>query len=99
MQHTKGSWIVEANSLSGKDKGFYIKIKDSDWSWVADVKCANLLKGTIKEAKSNAKLIAAAPEMLEALKTSLEILQFQLGKDYYKIYDVTKMKQAIKKAT
>ena len=61
-QHTPGPWTVEANSdLEIRGDAF------TGWKWVA-----SLTKDGVPfcgEREANANLIAAAPELLDALKT------------------------------
>lgn len=51
------------------------------------------------EAKANAKLIAAAPELLAALKLCLETIQINGVTELYEINAVRRAESAIKKAT
>lgn len=56
---------------------------------------------SIKEAMANAKLIAAAPELLEAIKYYFDVLEEVRGEDWDKKPDhvLSKMINAINKAT
>lgn len=73
-QHTKGEWKASKISRSG-----FITINtnpNTDDRLIVDIM---VHKGLEEEAEANARLIAAAPDMLEALKTCatlLEQLQF-----------------------
>lgn len=56
MKHTKGPWVVENNAFPDvKANGRYIVLFDNE--------CPN-----DAETQANARLIAAAPEMLDMLK-------------------------------
>lgn len=56
-QHTPGPWVAERGHLTDRIYG----IKNvTRWNF--------LLRGKSEEAQANARLIAAAPEMYEALK-------------------------------
>ena len=73
MSHTKGPWIFTPGNMPA--------IADSTCAPVA-MQCR---RGTPEEAKANAQLIAAAPELLEALERLLlrceEILPSYDAKD------------------
>ena len=57
MKHTLGSWIIEGRSIQGKCfAGTYCNI------------CDKVRGGSPEESQANARLIAAAPELLEALR-------------------------------
>jgi hypothetical protein len=57
-QHTPGPWVIDPNDN--------LIVMAEDVRVVAD--CAHALAMGAMEAESNARLIAAAPELLEALK-------------------------------
>lgn len=59
---------------------------------------------TTKPKQANARLIAAAPELLEACKIGLELsqtllLKFNMGTETNGLADIKAIKQAISKAT
>ena len=65
-KHTPGVWEIEKRNLD-----LEIDIKSSNGKRICQVKAfqgASFNDPTIEEAKINAKLIAAAPELLEALE-------------------------------
>lgn len=86
MKHTKGTWKIEDHQIGSGE---------SHLGGFKTVIC-ELNKHLSDEGKANAKLIAAAPELLEAL---IEI-QKQFNKDGYMtghLYEICET--AIKKAT
>jgi len=56
-KHTPGPWVAE----TGAGRGAWIKGSDGEWSALS---CG----ATDEVAEENARLIAAAPELLDALK-------------------------------
>ena len=65
MSHTPGPWKVDENN-----KGFVNIRRDVD-SYTSDI--ATVWDFYAKNYRSNAHLIAAAPDMLEALETIMDI--------------------------
>lgn len=65
LKHTKGEWGIETQPLTRpKDcKQYYITANNGSLL-IAEFKRSNHLK---EEAEANAKIIAAGPDMLEAL--------------------------------
>lgn len=65
MKHTPGPWIIDEDELSIISSG------NQDLKFIVDVPAdydkTNVVG--IKQRKANAQLIAAAPEMLEALES------------------------------
>lgn len=93
-KHTPGSWKIRPNSVGGF--GFYIETVDQshDKTFIGDVGGG---LHTQPEIEANAKLIAAAPDMLNALievKAHLVRAGYRTGGRIGKIID-----EAIKKAT
>lgn len=87
MTHTPGPWYAV-------DNGYYIYIKIGDnicAPSVADVCASKFLEGG-DNSKANAALIAAAPELLQALKMA------QLWLDIDGRYDMQAINAAIAKA-
>lgn len=66
MKHTKGTWIISIIEalLPGMNKQIYVL---TDFGSSTQSIC-QLSVRKLKETEANAKLIAAAPELLEALK-------------------------------
>lgn len=90
-KHTKGEWEVTnqyPNGLSSLAE--HIEIKSEQWS-IAAVFTDGESK---EEAEANAKLIAAAPELLEAL-----ICMMKANPMFVDICIINKCNNAIKKAT
>lgn len=58
MEHTKGPWIVSSGTI----------VCDKSARIVSQGVCFDGLGVPIKEATSNARLISAAPDLLEALQ-------------------------------
>jgi hypothetical protein len=73
MKHTPGPWFVEINES-----------EDADWSrkWPTiqsaeyEIVGTEGLYGEIETDKANARLIAAAPDLLEALEDCLRVVEF-----------------------
>lgn len=84
MEHTKGPWKLFEKYIPYEYDYFYVKTK---------AKCICSISFTKdEEQRANAHLIAAAPDLLEACKATLEAIQ---GADDYL---ERKIKQAITKA-
>jgi hypothetical protein len=64
-------------------------------------KVCNVITRDIDQAESNAKLIAAAPDLLEAIQYYFDVLEEVLGKDWKEKpgHVLSKMLDAVKKAT
>lgn len=89
-KHTKGPWLYER-----QHKFFSVRhVRDDEWTVV----CETLLYSPEDEA--NARLISAAPELLELLKSSLESLQMESECDGCTVYPCTqcRAKAVIRKA-
>lgn len=66
--HTPGPWVV-GEGLRGYDFGIVKKIE------MAEIGIADIPEGVhVGEAEANARLIAAAPDMLAALKDALRLM-------------------------
>lgn len=83
--HTKGEWKVIGNGWVSA----YGKL-------VAKPTSTNM---SVEELEANAKLIAAAPELLEALKKSLKIVESITCMSSDEIQIMKDAQQAIKNAT
>lgn len=93
-KHTKGEWtITKATTYNG--------IPDSVLEIGTEKQIIATIHGAehthtavnVKQAEANAKLIAAAPELLEALKNAIYIIETQAGG-----FGVEELKETIKKA-
>jgi methionine synthase II (cobalamin-independent) len=60
LKHTKGEWEVDGHSIFPKGKGYSIAL-------VSNISIVNSKHKPLEETEANAKLIASAPELLEAL--------------------------------
>jgi len=79
VQHTPGPW--HAKHRQGGDAAYRTEIYSIQFGGIATCEwtpknCGNGVTATYREA--NARLIAAAPQLLEALR---EVLEFQSAKD------------------
>lgn len=84
---TKGNWI-------------FSKYEPTDFSVHSEEGSGNdiaLVRGSKEETEANAKLIAAAPELLAALQKAVNYVAYPKDEKYYGW--VTDAEQAIKKAT
>lgn len=84
MTHTQGNWKV-----SKENSGIYI-VGDSYIAQISDWSTENSSdkdtnKSLKEEAAANARLIAAAPELLEALKLLIDGIE---RKDEFKSYSI-----------
>lgn len=89
-QHTPAPWTIKEH----EDKNHGIDITEGDnGKVIANVTSHFIAEHT--EAQANAKLIAAAPELLEALKELIEYL----GEEWQQDQFIIKAQAAINKAT
>lgn len=78
-KHTKGPWYVEPNrDDEGQALGFYVVHEKTECDATAICFCNNSIIRD-REQEANAKLIAAAPEMLKALEGVMWLVQSELG--------------------
>jgi len=85
---TKGEWKVN-NDCFTEVHGLTTSEIGNGKEWLAYVR-----GNTPEERKANAKLIAAAPDLLESLKNAIYIIETKADG-----FGVNDLKQAIKKAT
>lgn len=109
-KHTPGEWLFRPIlSNSENDKGFRVFSHDdgidheSGYVWIADVSPVidNERGDASEEGKANTRLIAAAPELLEAAKLVMEHsgLLFHPGEDGCRMCDARfRIQAAIAKA-
>ena len=97
-KHTKGEWSrVHSKTKNGIETHINGGLGNQD-----DICQISKYVGMDKdEVEANAKLIAAAPELLEALQIAKCILDEKIGSstETYGDIDVSKINKAIKKAT
>lgn len=99
MKHTKGKWVVF-------DTGDTIDINAEDsegFTLIAEIPCSlrNRYEHLLDEKEANAKLIAAAPELLEALEDVANMCKGHLieGLEFDAVEVMENVDEAIKKAT
>ena len=78
-KHTKGPWKFQRPLKVGGFKADGFQIFDDIHALIAEIP-----SGTDpEEEQANAQLIAAAPEMLDALKRTMKFLPSEIGADGY----------------
>jgi len=92
-KHTPGPWIYQPVKFKGQHHHFEISSshEDFDTYWIAKIQ---KVKTEQYSSEANAKLIAAAPELLDAL---VDATQFLLSPERQNLY--MRAIKAIKKAT
>jgi len=103
-KHTKGPWIALKNSAFYEVYNESRFDDESDCFFSVNVLLHDMNSNDLnhtEENKANAKLIAAAPDLLEALNIAVQILESKNGyhKDHDNPLSIKQMKEAIKKAT
>ena len=95
MKHTKGEWEVDKDATHCNydcvNSSMAYRVKTDDWDIAAVWKDAD------GDCEANANLIAAAPELLEALQDVLTV--FEERETAIPVSTQIKIEQAIKKAT
>ncbi len=109
VQHTQGKWMlaIAGKNVHGTDTHQIISGIPYESAMGGDTEtpiCDIAQYGTDEEAKANAKLIAAAPELLEALKEVRKSLdeQYQTKDELIPpsiVYAYNKIAEVIEKAT
>jgi hypothetical protein len=89
-KHTQGEWEVENKTSAHGD---YFVVKSNT------ISICNITTRNYEQSEYNAKLIAAAPNLLEALKSALASLLALTGNPTEEWEEVKQAKDAIKKAT
>ena len=94
-QHTPGPWVAIKNSCYWEIRS---SPSDYDYEQVGDACASKFIGGQADNliAEANARLMAAAPELLEALKTWFE--QYA-SEEYEDCPEVVQTRAAIAKAT
>ena len=90
MSHTPGPWNEHEGFIIGRFKS------DNEIHDICDPRCAPVDADTICEMDANARLIAAAPELLQALRCALADLEGSL--DDYEEHDWDAHVKSIKEA-
>lgn len=75
MAHTPGPWNEHEGFITGRFKS------DNEIHDICDPRCAPVDADTICEMDANARLIAAAPELLDALQLLFEDWKTLVGED------------------
>lgn len=103
LKHTKGNWSLDVGIYrSGIDTYLPIKSDIPKRDWICESKGSHVNNGiSTEEMEANAKLIAAAPDLLMALQYYFEVLEEVRGENWDENPDhvMTKMLNAYKKAT
>jgi len=92
MSHTKGPWKVYFT----KDGGKIIGIGDAEGAGVTDPHFGLWSSG--EEQEANARLIAAAPDLLEACKAALSVIKANFPTEQSEFMALEKLDAAIAKA-
>lgn len=92
MKHTPGPWVVKPD-LDENGLGSFGICKDGD-STLA-VTCGRVTPRLIEKARANAQLIAAAPDLLQALEYLLDFVYSRID---WMEYDHAEMVAVIRKA-
>lgn len=78
QKHTAGNWNLNNNSMSPKETRFSVTINDNHgYAVIATITDDNNMFGR-KEVEANAKLIAAAPQLLEISMALWKALQQEM---------------------
>lgn len=88
-KHTPGPWTLEGSTIKGSDGGTICTFRYPIYP----------LSTGPDEYSSNARLIAAAPEMLEALKLTLKDLEAGSAAEVAMLKSIRVARSAIAKAT
>jgi hypothetical protein len=75
-QHSPGPWAIRTQPVEGTR----VEVTDAEGHWVADARAWNGRGPKIATQEANAHLIAAAPELLEALR-EIDRLASKVGRD------------------
>ena len=92
-RHTEGPWRY----LEGRDGEFLVSCESGGFAPLARIKGDK--RSTLKDAKANARLIAAAPDLLEALRKFALKHRHTYGLDGAWDEEITTAEKAIAKAT
>jgi hypothetical protein len=97
-KHTQGEWEIRSDCRDTVNGRGFIQIGTNKCTWIAEAKGTHVGPLSEEECEANAKLIAAAPDMLNAIINLLkeEAVYNFYGQSFPAIQD---LKNAIKKAT
>ena len=104
-QFTKGEWYYEESEIHNRlfvatNKDQRLEPDDSSITMIAFCIDSAEHERFVSEAEANAKLIAAAPDLLWALASILDTLEDNIEPDDLPLYgEIQDANQAIKKAT
>lgn len=109
-KHTKGEWSLNSDFCEVNGTKHYVGeiygTNPERYESIASIQCCSHIRNPLtaihrEEAEANAKLIAAAPEMIDCLYSAdaaLEIIK-RNATMFYSAEEHEKIKKAIKKAT
>jgi len=97
-EHTPGPWRLHQWSKAAGNPGVYSRVSaNRDDAGDIDVCRFDLFPDADDEHEANAKLIAAAPDMLESLQATLKYLECYASPEANELW--SKVGEAIAKAT
>lgn len=73
MTHTPGPWRIDLHGDHNEKFAIEGQAFDGSWKWIAD----RVRGGSKGQTIANAKLIAAAPELLNALKSAASTAHYR----------------------
>ena len=104
MSYTKGEWFIDKKNYNSSKKkdGVFCSIKTNEW-YLAEIQdsCDSHDSGCNDESEANARLMAAAPELLMALLTLKKGIEYaENNNSFYAIgnSDIKMIESAISKA-
>jgi hypothetical protein len=96
MSHTPGPWAIEKDSKDIVKVRAYATVATCTTAGLWDSKRTQVISP--EECMANARLIAAAPELLEALEFALAALEDVFGKNKVDVGAINTARAAIAKA-
>lgn len=94
--HTPGPWKLE-NQINADPSASTVQVFDGEYNFIAEAKYAspnNCAAPKWEQANANARLIAASPDLLEALQDSMRLTTASMAPDWWQ----AKARAAIAKA-
>ncbi len=100
MKHTPGPWGTDPEIKHSGDEIYICSMteKDGDWPVIAKMTREELFIRDPVEIKANARLIAAAPELLKELKLALGYFESRLAGGSKVQMQIDRINKAIAKA-